>query len=68
MKRLSKSWNKINFLTRLGLLLSIINIIIAIISKNLLYFIISLLIFLFFIYNARKELERVESNEANKKN
>jgi hypothetical protein len=67
MKKIWESLNKINLITLFGIILSIINITIAIISKNLLYFIISFPIFFFFVYNTRKEFERVKRNEANKK-
>jgi hypothetical protein len=66
MKRIWRSWNKLNFPTKLGLFLSAINITIAIISKNLLYFIISLPAFFFFIYEAQKDL-KVKRNGVNKK-
>jgi uncharacterized protein (DUF58 family) len=68
MKRVWKIWSKIDPSTRLGILLSLINVAIAIISKNFLYFIISFPIFLFFVYDVRKELKKVKINEDNKKN
>jgi hypothetical protein len=67
-KNLKRNFNKIKLSTIFGLALSIINTAIAIISKNLLYIIISLPIFIFFVCEARKDMKKVKRNGTNEKN